>query len=139
MTMQPPCASPTILPPSFAAASTASTASPLVSGTYVSSRIAVAGSAPPWSRRTMSRRRDVRSRMTIFRSGGGSGGGGEEAEQARRHGLGQRPGRALGADARRATRCARTAVDQVACLRDELLVHRIERLAEPDAAGIVVV
>ena len=91
------------------------------SGTYVSSRgrgLRRRARASPRPAGRCSRRRAARSRMV--RSGRGSRGARAALQQARRHGLGQRPGRAFRPDARRAAGLARTAVDQLARPRDEL-------------------
>ncbi len=66
-----------------------------------------------------SRRRAARSRMA-FDSGRGSRGGRQIAQAAGTRRLGQRTGRAFGADARRAAGLARTAVDQLARAREQL-------------------
>src|SRR6185436_7276046 len=86
----------------------------------------------------MLRRRAARSLIAV-NSRRGSRRGRESAEQLRRHTLGQWTGRALGSDAGRAPRLARTAVDQFSRSLDQLIVHAVERLAESDAAWIVVV
>ena len=56
-----------------------------------------------------------------------------------RHSLGLRPGIALGSDTRRAARLARTRANQLSSAREKQRVHLEQRLAESDAAGIVVV
>ena len=84
----------------------------------------------------MSRRRAVRSRMTPRPPCGPPR---SDCNSRDATALASGPRRAFRADAGRASGLARTPVDQLARARDERLVHAEQRLAEADAARVVVV